>query len=72
VNATFDQAWTQVGQALEIHLQRNMDALRANPADKVTSARLDAAIKMAELRFNAEYAETLRRAKDGIEKRASA
>lgn len=72
VNASFDQAWTQVGQSLEIHLQRNMDALRANPADQVTSARLDAAIKMAGLRFNAEYAETLRRAKDGIEKRASA
>jgi hypothetical protein len=68
VNAVFDQAWTQVGQGLEIHIQRNLDALRQNPADKVTSARLDAAIKMAELRFNPEYAETLRRAKDSAEK----
>jgi len=68
VNAIFDQAWSQVGQALEIHLQRGLDILRQNPADKVTSARLDAAIKMAELRFNADYAETLRRAKDSAEK----
>lgn len=68
VNALFDQAWNQVGQALEIHFQRGLDILRQNPADKVTSARLDAAIKMAELRFNAEYAETLRRAKDSAEK----
>lgn len=68
VNATFDQAWTQVGQGLEIHIQRAMDILRANPADSVTSARLDAAIKMAELRFNPEYAETLRRAKEIAEK----
>lgn len=68
VNALFDQAWNQVGQALEIHIQRGLDVLRQNPADTVTSARLDAAIKMAEMRFNAEYAETLRRAKDSAEK----
>lgn len=68
VNAIFDQAWNQVGQALEIHIQRGLDILRANPGDSVTSARLDAAIKMAEMRFNAEYAETLRRAKDSAEK----
>lgn len=68
VNATFDQAWTQIGQALEIHIQRAMDILRANPSDSVTSARLDAAIKMAELRFNPEYAETLRRAKEIAER----
>lgn len=68
VNASFDQAWTQVGQALEIHLQRNLDALRANPADTVSAERLDAAIKMAEQRFNAEYAETLRRAKESAER----
>lgn len=68
VNATFDQAWAQVGQGLEIHIQRAMEILRANPADTVTAARLDAAIKMAELRFNPEYAETLRRAKEIAEK----
>jgi hypothetical protein len=68
VNALFDQAWSQVGQALEIHLQRGLDVLRQNPADKVTSARLDAAIKMAELRFNPEYADTLRKAKDSAER----
>ncbi|MHB1111402.1 MAG: hypothetical protein ACYCZU_13935, partial [Devosia sp.] len=56
LNALFDQTWTQIGQALELHIQRNLEILRQNPADTTTSQRLDAAIKMAELRFNAEYA----------------
>jgi hypothetical protein len=36
----------------------------------VTSARLDAALKMAEVRFNPEYAETMRRAKEAAIKRS--
>ena len=68
VNAIFDQAWNQVGQGLEMHIQRGLDILRQNPADKIASARLDAAIKMAELRFNPEYAETLRKAKESAER----
>lgn len=43
--------------------------LRANPADTITSERLDAAIKMTELRFNTEYADVLRRAKETVERR---
>lgn len=69
LNALFDQIWAQVGQALEIHIQRNLDMLRANPADRITSERLEAAIKMAELRFNTEYADVLRRAKEAVERR---
>jgi hypothetical protein len=64
LNAVFDRSWQQVGQALEIHLQRNLDLLRANPGDRIVAERLDAAIKMAELRFNPEYADVLRRAKE--------
>ncbi|MDB5540118.1 MAG: hypothetical protein JWQ89_1845 [Devosia sp.] len=70
LNAMFDQIWTQVGQSLEVHVQRNLEIFRQNPTDRVTGARLDAAIKMAELRFNTEYADVLRRARDGAEKRA--
>ena len=70
VNAVFDQVWAQTGQALEIHIERNLETLRRNPADKASSARLDAALKMAEVRFNQEYAETMRRAKDAAERRA--
>jgi hypothetical protein len=33
------------------------------------SARLEAGIKMAEIRFNPEYAETLRRARSAAERR---
>ena len=69
LNAIFDPAWTQVGQALEIHVERNLEMLRANPADTITSERLDAAIKMTELRFNTEYADVLRRAKETVERR---
>jgi hypothetical protein len=69
VNALFDQVWSQTGQALEIHIERNLEQLRRNPADSVASARLDAALKMAEVRFNLEYAETMRRAKESAERR---
>ena len=69
LNAMFDLAWSQSAQALELHLQRNLDLLRQNPSDAVVSARLDAGIKMAEIRFNAEYAETLKRARAAAERR---
>ena len=65
LNALFDQVWTQTGQALEIHIERNLQQLRNNAGDAIASARLDAALKMAEVRFNQEYADTLRRAKVG-------
>ena len=70
LNAVFDQAWSQTGQALELHVQRNLELLRQNPADPMTAARLDAAIKMAEIRFNADYAETLKRARATAERRS--
>jgi hypothetical protein len=69
LNAAFEETWGQVGQALEMHLQRNLEAFRQNPADKIVGARLDAAIKMAELRFNGEYADVLRRARESAERR---
>ncbi len=70
VNAAFDQTWGQVGQALELHLQRNMDLLRQNPSDRGTVARVEAGLKMAELRFGTEYADIMRRARDTAERRA--
>lgn len=70
VNTIFDQVWTQTGQALEIHIERNLEYLRRNPADTASSARLDAALKMAEIRFSQDYAETMRRAKEVAERRA--
>lgn len=70
LNALFEQAWSQTGQALEVHLQRNLDLIRQNPADAVVGSRLDAGIKMAEVRFNPEYAETLKRARAAAERRS--
>jgi hypothetical protein len=71
LNALFDQAWSQTGQALEAHLTRNLDIYRENPGDSMALARLDAGIKMAELRFNADYADVLRRARDAASRVAS-
>lgn len=64
LNALFDQTWTQVGQSVEMHVQRNLEVLRHSPADTVTAKRLDTAIKMAELRFGTDYADILRRARE--------
>lgn len=69
LNAVFDQVWSQTGQALEIHIERLLQQIRQNPSDSIASARLDAALKMAEVRFNQEYADVLRRAKDAAERR---
>lgn len=63
LNALFERAWTQSGQALDLHLNRNLELLREEPGNAVVAARLEAGIKMAEIRFNPEYAETLRRAR---------
>lgn len=70
LNAVFDHAWSQAGEALELHIQRNLDLLRQQPGDQMIGARLDAAIKMAEVRFNPEYAETLKRARAAAERRS--
>lgn len=70
INAIFDQVWSQSGETLEHYLQRNLDLHRENPSDPVVSARLDAGIKMAEIRFNLEYADTLRRSRAASERRA--
>jgi hypothetical protein len=70
VNAVFDKTWSQVGQALETHIERLLLQVRSHPGDKVISARLDAALKMAEVRFGADYADAMRRAKGTVERRA--
>ena len=69
LNALFDQAWAQTGEALELHIKRNLELLQADPEDRIIGARLDGAITMAEVRFNTAYAETLRRARATAERR---
>lgn len=72
LNTLFDQIWQQVGQMLELLLTRNLDLLRQDPGNSIAAARLESGIKMAELRFNADYADVLRRAKDAAERRSGA
>ena len=69
VNHLYDQVWSQVGQALEIHVERLLQQVRNNPGEPVAAARFDAALKMAEIRFGQDFADTLRRARE-IERRA--
>jgi hypothetical protein len=69
VNEAFDEAWGRTSQTLELHLTRNLDALRENPRNYVLAARVDGGIKMAKLRFGADYADVLRKARDTLERR---
>jgi len=72
LNALFDSVWALSGQAIEIHTSRNLDLVRADPDDEIADARLDAGIKMSELRFGADYADILRKARDAAERRQHA
>lgn len=71
VNALLEQAWSETGQAVEVLVTRTLDMFRAYPSDPVLRERLDIGIKLAELRFNPEYADILRRARDGAERRTA-
>jgi len=64
LNALFDTIWNETGQNLDVLLTRNLEVFKQNPGDENTAHRLDMGIKMAEIRFNAEYADILRRARD--------
>ncbi|UJQ95716.1 hypothetical protein [Mariluticola halotolerans] len=64
LNALFDTVWNETGQSLEVLLTRNLEVFKQNPDDENTAHRLEMGIKMAEIRFNAEYADILRRARD--------
>lgn len=66
LNEVFDECWSRTGQALELHLTRNLEALRAHPDDRIVAARLESGIKMAEIRFGVDYADVLRRARDTL------
>jgi hypothetical protein len=71
VNELFDQTWHRSGEALKLHLDRSMDALRAAPADALVAERLDAGIKMSGVLFGADYAAVLHKAREGIERHAA-
>lgn len=69
LNTLFEQVWNEVGQALDILVKRSLEEFRANPTDLMADKRLETGIKMAELRFNAEYADVLRKARNAVSRR---
>ena len=69
LNVVLDKTWQQAGQALEFHLGRNLDSLRADPADSLAAARIETGLKLAEVRFSPDYAATLGRAAASAAKR---
>ncbi len=70
LNALFEQIWGETGQSIEVVVKRSLEDFRANPQSEGAARRLDTGIKMAEIRFNTEYAEVLRRARDKFSQRA--
>ena len=71
LNALFEQIWNETGQSIEILVKRALEDFRNDPSNEAIGKRLDAGIKMAEIRFNAEYAEVLSRARDKFSQRAT-
>lgn len=65
LNVVFERVWGETGHALEMLLSRALETFRDDPADPVRRERLEAGIKMAEIRFDSEYADIMRRARDG-------
>ena len=71
LNALFEQMWNETGQSIEILVKRNLEEFRQDPSNEAVAKRLDTGIKMAEIRFNTEYAEVLSRARDKFSKRVA-
>lgn len=69
LNVVFDQVWNESGQAIEVLTGRALESFRDNPAGTALGERLDAGIRMAEIRFDEKYAEILRRARDAAVRR---
>ncbi|VAW19549.1 hypothetical protein MNBD_ALPHA12-414 [hydrothermal vent metagenome] len=65
LNSLVNNAWNETGKALEVLVSRNLEAFRHSPQSNIVAQRLNAGIKMAEVRFNPEYADILKRARDG-------
>lgn len=71
LNNIVNRLWGEIGKALEILISRNLDAYRQDPQNDILAERLNTGIKMAEIRFNPEYASIMSRARDGATKRAA-
>ena len=65
LNSLFSSVWAGTGKDLEVLIGRNLDALRQEPGNDMVARRLNTGIKLAEIRFNPEYADILKRARDG-------
>lgn len=70
LNSIVSNLWIEVGSVLEILVGRNLEAFREEPHNKIIAQRLNTGIKMAEIRFNPEYATILTRARDGANRRS--
>ena len=70
LNELCEETWNRSGQALEMNMERAMDALREAPGDKVALIRVDAGIKMSEVRFGPEYGKILADARARIVSKA--
>ncbi len=72
LNSLISTLWSDVGKVLEILVSRNLEAFKQEPDNDIVAHRLNTGIKMAEIRFNPEYADILVRARDGAMHKRSA
>ncbi|MCF6327093.1 MAG: hypothetical protein L3J21_07370 [Devosiaceae bacterium] len=71
LNSLVNKLWSEIGKALEVLIERNLDAFRVSPDSDIAAQRLNTSIKMAKIRFNPEYAGIIIRARDGATRRAA-
>lgn len=69
LNRAVERAWGEIGVAIESLGSRAIEAYRSAPDDELASRRIDAAIKMAAVRFGPEYARVLARSRDNAGRR---
>lgn len=72
VNAVVERAWRDVGQALEVMVDRIFEHYKmVAGTDPFATAQADVAIKFCSIRFGDEYAQVLKRNKQNIEQRVN-
>lgn len=69
LNRAVERAWGEIGVAMEALAGRALEAYRSAPENEIAARRIDAAIKMAAVRFGNDYARVLQRSRDNAGRR---
>ncbi len=72
LNRAVERAWGEIGVAIESLASRAIEVYRNASGDEIATRRIDAAIKMAAIRFGPDYARVLERSRDNAGRRHAA